>query len=150
MWCTLSVSLDAEGDHIPQNEGAPDGPVSFLWSPSPLSWQSHGFCECLMKSSLLILVVFFFFLCACACVCTHMCSIPFACSAEQFCQKPDRTQCLSNGRNPVALESCLSSCGALSCPRHLSLAFGVRLSNPFAFRIHHHPLRIISCRSWAS
>lgn len=114
------VSLDAEGDRLPQNEGAPDGLPFFFFLVSflstALSWQSHGFCECLMKSSFLILVVvFFFFLCACACLCTHTCSIPLACSAEQFCQKPDRAQCLSNGRNPVALESCLSSCGAL-CP----------------------------------
>lgn len=72
------VSLDAEGDCLPQNEGAPDGLpfffsflVSFL--STALSWQSHGFCECLMKSSFLILVVVFFFsVCMCMPVYTHV------------------------------------------------------------------------------
>lgn len=149
------MSLGAEGDHLPQNEGAPDGPVSFLLSPS----SPHLFLgspmvsgnASLMKSSLLMLLVFSVCVCvrvhACACVCMHTCSIPLACLAEQLCQEPDRTQCLSDCCNTVALESCLSLYGALSCPGHLSLAFGVSLSNPFAFHTHHHPLPIISLPS---
>lgn len=120
----------------------PSSPHLFLGSPMASGNAS------LMKSNLQIVVVFF---CvrvhACACVCMHMCSIPLACLAEQFCQEPDRTQCLSNCCNAIALESCLSLYGGLSCPGRLSSAFGVFLSNPFAFRIHHHPLPVISLSS---
>lgn len=68
---SLSVSLEAGGDPLPQNEGAPDGPVSFLLSLSSphvfLGSPMVSVNASLMNSSLLILVVVFF-LCVPVCL----------------------------------------------------------------------------------
>lgn len=89
------VSLDAEGDCLPQNEGAPDGLPFFFFLVSflstALSWQSHGFCECLMKSSFLILVVVFFFFCVHVHACVHT-RAPFLLPARQSSSARNQTE----------------------------------------------------------